>query len=258
MIRAHFTARWIRLSWLLLSLVGGTALAAPADEGVPLKVGVSPIFPPMVFKRGRELVGVEVDLARAFGQHIARPIEWVELPWKEQIAALHDGRIDIIMSSMSITPARGFVLAFTQPYLMVGQMALVRRTDQALYALGFPPIPPGPIGVIKATTGEFLAERDFPASKLRSLPDSAAAVKALLGKRIGLFISDSTLAWHLAGMHAGDGLAVVPIALSEEHLAWAVRKGNDSLLASANGYLAQATQDGSLSKILKQWMAVGP
>jgi len=259
MLRANVgTGRsWFWLLLLALSATG-TTWAASVNQGAPLKVGVSPIFPPMVFKQGRELAGVEVDLARAFGKHAARPIQWVELPWKDQIGALHDGKIDIIISSMSVTTARGFVVAFTQPYLVVGQMALVRRTDMGLYALGFPGTLPGTVGALRATTGEFLAQRDFPGAKLRSLPDSLAAVKALVNQRIDLFISDSTLAWYLAGMHAGDGLTVVPIPLNEERLAWAVRKGDDALMASANAYLAQATQDGSLQQVLKRWMAVGP
>ncbi len=259
MLPAHSATGRFWLWILLVACAGvGPARAAAKDPGVPLKVGVSPIFPPMVFKQGRQLAGAEVDLAQAFGKHLQRPIQWVELPWKDQIVALHDGRTDIVISSMSITTARGFVVAFTQPYLLVGQMAVVRRTDKELYALGFPSTPPGTIGVLRATTGEFLAERDFPASKLRSLPDSASAVKALVKRRIDLFISDSTLAWHLAGMHASDGLTVVPQPLSEEYLAWAVRKGDEALLASANAYLAQARQDGSLQQVLKRWMAVGP
>jgi polar amino acid transport system substrate-binding protein len=254
MTRACFTGL-IWLSVVGLTLTVESAVSA-AEGGPPLKVGHTPIFPPMVFKQGRELAGAEVDLALAFGRRLGRPIQWVEIPWKDQITALHEGRTDIIISSMSITTARSFVVAFTQPYLKVGQMALVRRTDQALYGMGFPAIPPGPVGVIKATTGEFMIERDFPGAKIRSFPDSATAVKALMRKRVDLFVSDSTLVWYLSGMHAADGLSVVPIALSEEHLAWAVRKGNDALLREANTYLSEASQDGSLQRVLRRWMAV--
>ncbi|MGE4179500.1 MAG: substrate-binding periplasmic protein [Limisphaerales bacterium] len=236
--------------------VAGTVHAA--DAAAPLKVGVSPVFPPMVFKRGRDLVGVEIDLARALGAHLQRPIQIVEVPWKDQIGALNEGRTDIIMSSMSVTPARGFVVAFTQPYLVVGQMALVRRTDKALYALGFPLPPPGKVGVLKATTGEFLVQRDFIGASIQSFTESASAAKALMRERIDLFVSDSTLVWHLAGVHSGDGLTVVPIALSEEQLAWAVRKEDETLRTAANEYLDQSTKDGSLQKVLRRWMAVGP
>ena len=96
------------------------------------------MFPPMVFKQGNDLVGVEVDLARILGQQLGRPIVFVEVPWKDQIEALNDKRTDIIMSSMSITDARRFVLNFSQPYFLVGQMALVRREDKSKYLMGFP------------------------------------------------------------------------------------------------------------------------
>jgi polar amino acid transport system substrate-binding protein len=242
----------------VIGLILGGAARAAAEDGPPIRIGCTPIFPPMVFKQGRELAGAEVDLAKGFAKRLKRPVRWVEIPWKDQITALNEGRTDIIISSMSITTARSFVVAFSQPYLRVGQMALVRRTDQALYAMGFPAIPPGTVGVIKATTGEFLVERDFPASKIRAFSDSATAVKALMRKRVDLFISDSTLVWYLAGMHSADGLSVVPIVLSEEQLAWAVRKGDDVLLREANNYLSEASRDGSLQQVLRRWMAVGP
>src|SRR6185369_1147933 len=116
----------------------------------------------------------------------------------------------------SITQARKWVVDFARPYLIVGQMTLVRREDQGKYLLGFPISPSGTVGVLKATTGEFLVHRDFPKAARKSFSSEAQAVQALKKKKIDLFISDSTLISYLAGMHAGDGLAAVPIALSEE------------------------------------------
>src|SRR5262245_32751572 len=99
------------LNLCLASAIGITTAAFQAFAGEPasnppLKVGVSPIFPPMVFKQNGNLAGVEVDLARAFGEYLGRPVTFVELPWKDQIDAVNQGRIDIIMSSMSVTTAR--------------------------------------------------------------------------------------------------------------------------------------------------------
>jgi ABC-type amino acid transport substrate-binding protein len=71
---------------------------APGDTTV-LRVGMSPVFPPMVFKQAGELAGVEVDLARALGAKLGRRVVFVELPWEDQIEALTAGKTDIIMSS---------------------------------------------------------------------------------------------------------------------------------------------------------------
>ena len=236
-----------------LSLTLGRAQTSSA----PLRVGVSPVFPPMVFKQGKELKGVEVDLARSLGAQLGREVVFVEVPWKDQIEALNDGRTDIIMSSMSVTPARKYVVNFSKPYFLTGQMALVRREDKNNYALGFPYKLNGSVGVLKATTGEFLVQRDFPKSPLKSFSTSEEAAKALIKKKVNLFISDSTLVWYLAGTYGNDGLTVVPIPLSEETLAWAVRKQDDALLGSVNDFVTKGNQDGTFLKAFRRWTAVG-
>jgi len=245
---------------LVSCLAFGFGAAGRAEEQnsakPPLRVGVSPVFPPMAFKQGRELVGVEIDLARALGKKLERPVVFVEVPWKDQIEALNERRTDIIMSSMSITMARQYVVNFTQPYFVTGQMALVRRDDKLQYAMGFPLTLPGYVGVLKATTGEFLVQRDFPRSKLKTYTDTDDAARALVKKRINLFISDSTLVCYLAGTHADEGLAVVPIPLTEEKLAWAVRKSDDQLLATANQFITETQRDGGMRKIFSRWTAV--
>jgi ABC-type amino acid transport substrate-binding protein/predicted enzyme related to lactoylglutathione lyase len=238
-------------------LLAGTAPAQePATPSPALRVGVSPIFPPMVSKQGKQLVGAEVDLAQAFGKSVGRDVVFVELPWEDQLDTLIAGKIDIVMSSMSVTLPRRYVVDFTQPYLTIGQMALVRREDLNLYILGFPSKPPGTIGVLKATTGEFLVEREFPKSRRKIVKSGAEAVQALKKNKIALFIGDSTMVCYLAGMHATDGIAVVPLFLTEEQLGWAVRKGNPSLLNSANAFIREAGRDGTLEGVFRRWMAV--
>jgi ABC-type amino acid transport substrate-binding protein len=255
--------KWPRRIWFA-ALLGSCCCLLPAvaqerpSSAAPLRVGVSPVFPPMVFKQNGELVGVEADLARAFGDALGRKVEFVELPWADQTDALISGRIDIIMSSMSITMARRFVIDFTRPYLLVGQMTLVRREDQGRYVLGYPITPSGTVGVLKATTGEFLVQREFPKASRKVYTSGTEAAQALKKKKIDLFISDSTLIWYLAGMNAAEGLSAVPIPLSEEQLAWGVRKGDDKLLAAANGFIEKSSKDGSLNRIFRRWTAIAP
>jgi polar amino acid transport system substrate-binding protein len=257
-----YSPRGLLRLWSCLCIAGALlivgASAQDRSDSSPLRVGVSPVFPPMVFKQGKQLVGVEVDLALAFGASLGRKVDFVEIPWEGQIEALSAGEIDIIMSSMSITMARRHVVDFSRPYLTVGQMALVRADSQQKYLLGFPLKPPGTVGVLKATTGEFLAQREFPKTPRKSFKSESDALQALKKKKIDLFISDSTLIWHLAGKHSTEGVVAVPIALSEEQLAWGVSKGNEQLLSAANEFIQKSTQDGSLKQAFRRWTAIPP
>ena len=73
-----------------------------------MRVGVSPDYPPMVFKQNDRITGAEADLALRLGNALGSPVEFVEMGWDQLIASLMEGKIDIIMSGMTITEAKGF------------------------------------------------------------------------------------------------------------------------------------------------------
>jgi polar amino acid transport system substrate-binding protein len=160
----------ILLSCLALSFTGcqTTSSDKRSTNDNALRVGVTPTLPPMVFKRDGQLTGLEIDAARALGEHLGRPVRFVELKWEDQIESLLAGRTDIIMSSMTITAERRMRLAFSNTYLNVGQLLLVRRADFNRYALGIPVVLPGTVGVIAGTVGEQFVEREFSGSNRRA------------------------------------------------------------------------------------------
>jgi polar amino acid transport system substrate-binding protein len=246
------------LGLLVLTLFSAGAGSGVAAESAPLRVGVTANFPPMIYKEGGKLVGVEADLANALGQELGRTVKLVEVNWEDQIPALSEGRTDIIMSSMSVTRARQLRVAFARPYLAVGQSVLVRREDANKYLLGFPSLPEGTIGVLKATTGDFLVQQEFSRSKRKGFKSPQEAAKALEKKKIDLFICDLPIASWLAGMNEIEGLVAVPILLSEEQLAWAVRKSDSELLESVNRALEKLQKEGRAAAIVKRWIPLYP
>jgi polar amino acid transport system substrate-binding protein len=181
-------------------------------------------------------------------------VKLVQLDWEDQIPSLLDNRIDIIMSSMSITKPRQFRVAFCTPYLRIGQMALVRAEDSHRYLLGFPVVPRGVIGVKKATTADFLVQQEFPRSKRKEYSNGEKAARALAKKQIDLFITDATAVWWLAAENESKALAAVPIMLSDEHLAWAVRKDDSDLLNKVNAAIEKWQKDGTGTSTIKRWI----
>jgi polar amino acid transport system substrate-binding protein len=205
--------------------------------------------------QGRRQAGrPEADFAQALGQELGRPVKLVEVKWEEQIPALVEGRTDIIMSGLSITRPRQLRVAFTKPYLSMGQSVLVRRVDADQYLLGFPTTPPGTIGVLKGTTGDFLVQQEFSRNKRKEFKSPLEAAKALEKKQIDLLICDSPIVCWLAGINEAEGLAALPVLLTEEWLAWAVRKSDTNLLASVNTALEKLQRDGRAATIVKRWM----
>lgn len=231
------------------------APAAPVTAGGPvLRVGVAPVSPPMIFKEGQKIVGLEADLAQALGRELGRPVKFVELSWEDLIDALEDAKIDIIMSSMSVTRARQFRLAFCEPYLRIGQMALVRADEKFRYTLFEGSLVNRAVGVRKGTTADLLMRQEFPRAKVKYFKSGSDAARALLKKNIDLYVDDSTMIWYLAGVNEAEGLTVAPMVLSNELLAWGVRRSDTALQTAANAYLKKATASGDMNQILRRWI----
>ena len=88
-------------------------------------------YPPLSFREDGELVGIEVDLAREVVRETGLTVTIKQVPWAELIPALQSGKIDVIMSGMSVTDARAQQVTFVEPYLRTGQMVLDSRTGRA-------------------------------------------------------------------------------------------------------------------------------
>lgn len=221
-------------------------------------------FPPLISKQGTEIVGLEAELPWTFAGFLGKSVAFVELAWEDQIPALLENCTDIIMSDMSITPGRQYRIAFSEPYFRTGQIALIRKDDSARVPMPgyygiFAWMPVVKIGVIKGTTGEFFVKKNFSdAKKIVSFATSQEAVAALKkrwieGYKIDLLIHDAPMIHNLAAENEGD-LVPLPALLSEEYLAWGIRKSDVELLESANAFIDGMKKDGKLNSIIKRWI----
>jgi len=239
-----------------------TTVTAEQRQSV-LKVGVSTNAPPLIYKQGDEIIGLEAELAREFAKSIGKSVEFVELAWTDQIPALLDKRTDIIMSGMTITPKREYRIAFSSPYFRSGQMVMVRGKDKNRYPTGFYGIRgqslTQTIGVVKGTTGEQFVRKNFgQAKKISSYDTSERAVKALSTiievSRIDMLIHDGPILMMLAARNETKDLAILPDLLTEEYLAWGIRKTDPALLNAANQFIEKLKSEGRLNPIIKRWI----
>jgi len=220
-----------------------------------LRVGVTPNAPPLIFKRGNGIVGLEADFAREFAKYLGKSLRFVELEWGDQIPALLDNRIDIIMSAMTRTPLREVRIAFTSRYLESGQMALIRREDAARFSTGiFSLTTSSAIGVIKNTFGEYFVDERYSSIKKEIFSTPQAATKAVIDKKIDMFIYDAPMVLYLASENENQGLTALFALLTREDLAWGVRKDNTDLLNSANDFLQNPNNEEMLRKMTQYWV----
>jgi ABC-type amino acid transport substrate-binding protein len=232
----------------------GDSVAIAPDKNI-LRVGITPNAPPLIFKQGNGIVGLEADLARELAKYLDKTPRFVELKWEDQIPALLANRIDIIMSGMTITWLREVRVAFSIPYFRSGQMALIRREDAARFSTGFfALITSAAIGVIKDTSGEYFVDERYSSVEKEVFSTLQAATKAVIEKKIDMFIYDAPMIIYLASENETKGLTVLSALLTEEYLAWGFRKDDKDLLKSANDFLRTINDEGKLNQIIQYWI----
>ena len=220
----------------------------------PLRVGVTPDYPPIVMKEAGILRGLEIDFAVRLSDELGRPLELVELPWESQISALLANEIDLIMAGMTVTDLRKVRIDFCDPYMKSGQMALVRRKDAARTKTRDDILNTfDRIGVKKDTTADGFVQENCPRAQIIQYTVPIDAAIALQNRRLDVFIYDAPAIWWLGSQYEAD-LSVVPILLTSEDIAWGIKPGNEQLRQQINAILNEWKNDGTLQILLDRWV----
>jgi polar amino acid transport system substrate-binding protein len=102
-------------------------LAQIKQAGV-IKIGVNTDYKPFGMRNeAGESVGIEPDLARDIGKRLGVKVEMVPLQTSNRIPYLQQGRIDLILASLSYNQERAKVVSFIQPFYYAGGTGLVLK-----------------------------------------------------------------------------------------------------------------------------------
>jgi polar amino acid transport system substrate-binding protein len=227
---------------------------SPSSGSGTLRIGVTPDYQPLVFMQDGRVVGAEVDFGLMLGKELGREVEFMPVPWKDQIDALTLGKTDIIMSGMTKTRARGLKVAFSDPYLESGLRGICRQRDKELYDTPQKiKTSSAAIGVIAGTTADIFVQKYCPTARRYAVALRKDALFNLKSRDIDIYIDDG---FAIADLYASSEaqLAALPMPLTTEEFAWGVRPGDKELLAGVNAALAKWKADGSLDRVIDRWM----
>ncbi|MDR0908391.1 MAG: ABC transporter permease subunit [Spirochaetaceae bacterium] len=100
-------------------------------SGDALRIGINARREPVSFiDSNGNITGFSAELAYRIGGILGRKVELVDLEFASLIAALQGGKIEAIVDYMSVTPERKKMVAFSQPFLTGGSVAMrLESTD---------------------------------------------------------------------------------------------------------------------------------
>jgi polar amino acid transport system substrate-binding protein len=248
----------IVILFLIISVCGCASTrnsTGAGDSRRALRVGVTPDYPPVIFRLNKEITGVEADFARRLAKELNRPLQFIELRWDDQIPALLEGKTDIIMSGMSITEARKIRIDFTDYYFKSGLLAIMRVEDARKYTTIQDIMQSNAtVGVVKGTTGDVFVQRNFPnVTRISALSKAGDGPSELKNRRIDIFVNDAPSIIWLVSENEAD-LTAFWKPLNEEYLAWGIRRDDREFLGLVNSVLREWKKDGTLKGVLTRWL----
>lgn len=225
-------------------------LSCQASAQEKLVVGTEGAYPPFNnLTASGELVGFDVDIAKALCAHMATECSFVAVDWDGLIPALQAGKIDVIAASLTITDERKKHVLFTHKYYAT-PLAIVARKEAGLATTEASAFSGRTLGVQGQTWQADYAAKTFGAAgaELKLYPSQVEAMLDLSSGRLDAVLSDKiqlidwmktegtaccTMVGDVEGTAAEAGLAV---RLDEVEL-------RDRLEAALDAILADGTYD---------------
>jgi polar amino acid transport system substrate-binding protein len=234
-----------------------------------LKVSTDPKYPPQSSYDAATNTwkGFDIDVANEIAKRLGVTTQWVTPNWDSIIAGHWNGRWDVSVGSMTITPDRAKVLYFTPPYYYTPAGFAVYKTNTTIHSAS--DLTGKKVGVCGGCTYEQYLKGTLKipnyninfaihGAQIVTYDTDTTAIQDLsLGDCLRLCAAFSAIPTLQGAIKAGKPIKIIEPPLFFEPLAVAVDRSSSldptSLVAKLSQIVTQMHQDGTLSRLSEKW-----
>ncbi|MGL6278777.1 MAG: transporter substrate-binding domain-containing protein [Gaiella sp.] len=257
---------------------GSNDLLGTIEDKGTLTVSTDPAYPPQseLNKDTGDYEGFDIDVATEIAKRLGVDIAWEAPAWDTITAGNWNGRWDVSVGSMTITPERAQVLDFTPPYYYTPAAIAVHEDNTTITSAT--DLSGKKIGVCGACTYDLYLQGNLEIAQDESgeavaIPSQVenptivtsdtdtTSLDALAlgdGRRLDAVISAQPTIQ--AAIDAGKPLKIVGEPLYYEPLSVAIDKSSSldpaSLVAKISEIVDEMHADGTLSELSKKWYGI--
>lgn len=261
--RRMFRPRFARLAVALSPLLAALAVLVAVVTGCgrqsgpagsqPLVIGMELSYPPFETLDAKgEPTGIGVDLARELATSLHRELRIENIPFDALITALKTGRIQLIISSMTVTPERAESIDFSDPYVSTG-IAILAGAKTDIQGIGDLDKPGRTVVTKSATTGYLYAQAHFKQAAVRVLGDGATCALEVAQGKADAFIFDQIAVYRFHQKHPDTTRALLE-PFQRENWAIAIQKGNGELRQGVNAFLTDFKARRGIEKLNEKYL----
>lgn len=230
---------------------GGGANGSDAQaEGGTLRMGTNATFPPYeMVDENNNVIGIDADIAKAIADKLGMELEIINMEFDALIPALNAGQLDFSMAGMTVTPDREEQVNFTASYATGIQSIIVAEGSEIAKVED---LTGKKVGVQTGTTGDLYCTEDLGEEYVQRFESGVVATQALVNGQIDAVVIDNAPA--KAYVEANEGLKILDTEYAVEDYAAAIAKDNTELKDKINGALEELKGDGTIDKIIAQYI----
>jgi polar amino acid transport system substrate-binding protein len=224
-----------------------------------LVVGTAASMPPlnMTMKDG-QIAGMEIDLARLIAASLDVKLTLKKINFNDLLPALEAGQVDMILSGMTITPARNLKVAFVGPYIISGKSILAKvATIESLSDPSKINSPDKVLVALKGSTSQVFAEKVFPKAKLNLTDDYDQAIAMVREDKAQAMVADMQTCQLAVYRFPEAELRTLKNPMSYEPLGIAIPPNDFLLINWLQNFLHYLEKDGTLAMIVDKWFKDG-
>ena len=252
------TVCFVILFLSFFGLLGSLACAGPILDGIlekgELVVGITGSQPPMnATTEEGEVIGLDADIARSLARGMGLDLRFSKMKFSELLPALMAGKVDIIVSGMTMSPERNSKVAFVGPYFVSGKGILIKFKSvnllkkEGLNSENFR------VTTLKGSTSQQVIEEQAPKSVLVLAESYDNAIQLLFDDKADALIADYPFCAYMVAKHPEQELMVGETKLTVEPLGIAMQE--DALLMNAiENSLRTMTLSGELNAMKEKWL----
>ncbi|BAQ08751.1 amino acid ABC transporter, amino acid-binding [Bacillus sp. OxB-1] len=224
------------------------------SEKATIVIGIDDKFAPMGFRDEKnEIVGFDIDYARAAAEHMGMEAKFQPIDWKTKETELASGRIDLIWNGYTITDERKEKVLFTKPYLRNAQVVATLADNEEITKLA--DLDGKVVGLQALSSASDALSADPVHEKVKTVTEFADNVLALTDLKTGrvdAVVIDEVVIDYYMSKEEGT-FKVLEESLAPEEYGVGVKKGNEELLKNLQAALDTMNEDGTAAEISNKW-----
>ena len=237
---------------LLLAACGSSATNGenPIKSAAVMRVGTEGVYAPFSYHdASNQLVGYDVDVAKAVGEKLGVRVEFVETPWDAMFAALEANRFDVVANEVTINDERKAKYDLSEPYSVGEGVIVTRADDNSITTLADLK---GKVAAENATSNWSEVARKAGA-RVESVEGFTQAIKLLNQGRVDVVVNDSIAVYaYLA--ETGDKTVKIAGNVGEKSEQGFAARKDSGLLPDLNKALDDLRADGTLAQISQKYL----